>query len=156
MQVSTDPLLFGLSLDGAVSYRTTSYTANPSNVTTYELYYRAGVKISDFLAPKLNFSVAYAHYEGDKLAGAGLPTVGSGNQAFNFARDRVYRSPDPIGAPWTATPGTQSGLVEGFYLQADYYNLSVAYGEFVLTDLARTPGSTSYGRGFKIGYKVDF
>jgi hypothetical protein len=155
-QVSTDPILFGLSLDGAVSYRNTYYTANPAGVTTYELYYRAGVKIGDFLAPKVNVSAAYAHYEGDQLAGAGLPTVGSGDQAFNFARDRVYRSPDPIGGPWAATPGTQSGLVEGFYLQADYYNLSVAYGEFVLTDLARNPGSTSYGRGFKISYKVDF
>jgi polyhydroxyalkanoate synthesis regulator phasin len=153
-QVSTDPLLFGLSLDGAVSYRNTRYTANPADVTTYELYYRAGVKISDFLAPKLNFSVAYAHYEGDRLAGAGLPTVGSGDQAFNFARDRVYRSPDPVRRPWEATPGTQSGLVEGFYLQADYYNLSVAYGAFVLNNLTRT--SPNYGRGFRISYKVDF
>jgi hypothetical protein len=165
VQVSTDPLLFGLSLDGAVSYRRTNYAGNstsgdPGAVTTpttsYELYYRAGVKISDFLAPKVNVSVGYAHYEGDNLAGAGLPTVGSGDQAFNFARDRVYRSPDPNPKPWAATPGTQSGLVEGFYLQADYYNLSVAYGEFVLTDLARNPGSTSYGRGFRISYKVDF
>jgi hypothetical protein len=155
-QVSTDPILFGLSLDGAVSYRNTRYTANPANVTTYELYYRAGVKISDFLASKVNVSVGYAHYEGDGLTGSGLPTVGSGDQAFNFARDRVYRSPDPNPQPWTATPGTQSGLVEGFYLQVDYYNLSVAYGEFVLTDLARTPGNTSFGRGFKISYKVDF
>ncbi|RTG93100.1 S-layer homology domain-containing protein [Thermus scotoductus] len=151
-QVSTDPLLFGLSLDGGVSYRNTNYTT--LGVTTYELYYRAGVKISDFLAPKVNVSAAYAHYEGDQLAGAGLPTVGSGNQAFNFTRDRVYRSPDPIGGPWAATPGTQSGLVEGFYLQADYYNLSVAYGEFVLDNLTRT--NPSYGRGFKISYKVEF
>ncbi len=158
VQVSTDPILFGLALDGAVSYRETDYAGNGKGVTrrttTNELYWRAGVKISDFLAPKVNVSAAYAHYKGDQLAGAGLPTVGSGNQAFNFARDRVYRSPDPIGGPWAATPGTQSGLVEGFYLQADYYNLSVAYGEFVLDNLTRT--NPSYGRGFKISYKVEF
>ncbi|WP_022797490.1 S-layer homology domain-containing protein [Thermus islandicus] len=163
VQVSTDPILFGLSLDSAVSYRKTDYVGNSTAgggvntpTTTYELYYRFGIKISDFLAPKVNVSAAYAHYEGDKLVVGGLPTVGSGNQAFNFARDRVYRSPDPILGPWAATPGTQSGLVEGFYLQADYYNLSVAYGEFVLTDLARTPANTSYGRGFKISYTVKF
>ncbi|MFX9284128.1 hypothetical protein ABTN93_18730, partial [Acinetobacter baumannii] len=91
---------------------------------------------------------------GDMLAGTGLPVVGSGNQAFNFARDRVYRSPDPIGAPWLATPGTQSGKLEGFYLEAKYYNLTVAYGEFALGPLG---GSFSdYGRGFKISYSVDF
>lgn len=158
VQVSTDPILFGLALDGAVSYRETDYAGNgkgvTSRTTTNELYWRAGVKISDFLAPKLNFSVAYAHYQGDMLAGTGLPVVGSGNQAFNFARDRVYRSPDPIGAPWLATPGTQSGKLEGFYLEAKYYNLTVAYGEFALGPLG---GSFSdYGRGFKISYSVDF
>jgi len=162
-QVSTDPILFGLSLDGAVSYRQTSYAGNstsndPNAVraprTTYELYYRAGVKISDFLAPKVNVSAAYAHYRGDGLAGAGLPTVGSGNQAFDFARDRVYGSPDPNPRPWTATPGTQSGLVEGFYLQADYYNLSVAYGEFVLKEL--NGNNPNYGRGFRISYSLNF
>lgn len=154
VQVSTDPLLFGLSLDGAVSYRRTQYTNNPSNVTTYELYYRAGVKLQDFLAPKLNFSVAYAHYEGDQLAGTGLPVVGSGNQAFNFARDRVYRSPDPIAAPWLATPGTQAGKLDGFYIEAKYYDLTVAYGEFVLDDLNGT--NPNFGRGFKISYTVKF
>ena len=162
-QVSTDPILFGLSLDGAVSYRQTSYAGNstsndPNAVraprTTYELYYRAGVKISDFLAPKVNVSAAYAHYEGDKLAGAGLPTLGSGNQAFDFARDRVYGSPDPNPQPWRAIPETQSGLVEGFYLQVDYYNLSVAYGEFVLDNLTRT--NPNYGRGFRISYSLNF
>ncbi|WP_243030809.1 S-layer homology domain-containing protein [Thermus altitudinis] len=156
-QVSTDPILFGLALDGAVSYRKTDYAGNGSVVanptTTYELYWRAGVKINDFLAPKLNFSVAYAHYEGDRLAGVGLPVVGSGNQAFNFARDRVYRSPDPIAAPWLATPGTQAGQLEGFYLEAKYYNLTVAYGEFALGPLG---SFTDYGRGFKISYNVDF
>ncbi|BBL83183.1 S-layer homology domain-containing protein [Thermus thermophilus] len=154
VQVSTDPLLFGLSLDGAVSYRQTQYTNNPSGVTTYELYYRAGVKFQDFLAPKLNFSVAYAHYEGDQLSGTGLPVVGSGNQAFNFTRDRVYRSPDPIGGPWAATPGTQAGKLDGFYIEAKYYDLTVAYGEFVLNDLAGT--SPNFGRGFKISYTVKF
>ncbi len=157
IQVSTDPLLFGLALEGAASYRQTDYVGNGSVVTSAtqakELYWRAGVKISDFLAPKLNFSVAYAHYEGDQLAGAGLPVVGSGNQAFNFARDRIYRSPDPIAAPWLATPGTQAGQLEGFYLEAKYYNLTVAYGEFALGPLG---SFTNYGRGFKISYSVDF
>lgn len=159
-QVSTDPLLFGLSLDGAVSWRQTSYAGNgtgaTSSTTARELYYRFGVKISDFLAPKVKVSGGYAYYRGENLAGTELPTAGNEDQAFKFDRDLVYSYPDPKKGPWQATPGTQSGLVEGFYLQADYYNLSVAYGEFVLTDLDRTPGKTSYGRGFKISYKVEF
>ncbi|WP_337843948.1 S-layer homology domain-containing protein [Thermus sp.] len=156
-QVSTDPIAFGLSLDGAVSYRRTQYQGNGSGVTSpttaYEFYWRAGVKLQDFLAPKLNFSVAYANYEGDLLVGTGLPTVGSGNQAFNFARDRVYRSPDPIAAPWLATPSTQSGRVAGFYLEAKYYDLTVAYGEFAIGTLSNF---TDYGRGFSISYSVKF
>ncbi|MFN4232865.1 S-layer homology domain-containing protein [Thermus sp.] len=157
VQVSTDPIIFGLALDGGVSYRQTDYVGNGSAVTSAtqakEFYWRAGVKINDFLAPKLNFSVAYAHYEGNNLAGAGLPVVGSGNQAFRFDRDRVYRSPDPIGGPWAATPGTQSGQLEGFYLEANYYNLTVAYGEFALGPIG---SFTDYGRAFKISYNVQF
>lgn len=151
LQASTDPLLFGLSLDGAISYRNTNFSTK--NTTTYELYWRIGSTVNDFLASGVKLSGAYAHYEGDNLAGGGLPTVGSGNQAFNFARDRVYRSPDPILGPWTATPGTQSGKVEGFYLQAEYYNLTVAYGEFAIGTLR---GFTDYGRGFKFSYNVKF
>lgn len=158
VQVSTDPILFGLALDGAVSYRETDYVGNGKGVTrrttTNELYWRAGVKISDFLAPKVKVSGGYAYYRGENLEGTGLPTVGNEDQAFKFDRDLVYSYPDPKKGPWQATPGTQSGLVEGFYLQADYYNLSVAYGEFVLDNLTRT--NPSYGRGFKISYKVEF
>ncbi|AFV75252.1 putative S-layer protein [Thermus oshimai JL-2] len=157
VEVSTDPIAFGLSLDGAASYRQTQYQGNGSGVTSattaYEFYWRAGVKLQDFLVPKLNFSVAYANYEGDLLAGAGLPTVGSGNQAFNFARDRVYRSPDPIAAPWLAMPSSQSGRVAGFYGEIKYYDLTVAYGEFAIGTLT---SFTDYGRGFSISYSVKF
>ncbi|GAA6734159.1 S-layer homology domain-containing protein [Thermus oshimai] len=157
VEVSTDPIAFGLSLDGAASYRQTQYQGNGSGVTSattaYEFYWRAGVKLQDFLVPKLNFSVAYANYEGDLLAGSGLPTVGSGNQAFNFARDRIYRSPDPIAAPWLATPSSQSGRVAGFYGEIKYYDLTVAYGEFAIGTLT---SFTDYGRGFSISYSVKF
>ena len=61
-----------------------------------------------------------------------------------------YRGPAPKGDQ----PRAVRDLVEGFYLQADYYNLSVAYGAFVLNNLTRT--SPNYGRGFRISYKVDF
>lgn len=151
VQASTDPLSFGLSLDGAFSWRDTHFST--ANKTTYERYWRLGGTLNDFLAPGVKLSGAYAHYEGDNLTGGGLPTVGSGNQAFNFARDRVYRSPDPITGPWAATPGTQSGQVEGFYLQAEYYNLTVAYGEFAIGPIG---SFKNYGRGFKFSYEAKF
>ncbi len=152
LQLSTDPLVFGLSLEGAVAYRQTDYTT--LSVITRELYYRVGAKIQDFLAPKVTVQGGFARYEGDQLSGNVL--VGNGNQAFSFDRDRIYSSPDPVPTPWTATPGTNQGYVEGFYLQATYYNLSVAYGEFVLNTTNISGAPTDFGRGFRISYSLNF
>jgi hypothetical protein len=163
VQASTDPVFSVVTLDGAASYRRTRYAGNstsndPNAVktprTAQELYYRVGLRIDDFLAPKASFGVAYALYGGSGLAGSGLATVGAGAHAFDFGQDGIYDSSNR--KPWEARPGARFGLVEGLYLQASYYDLSVAYGAFLLSGLARASWNAPYGQAFRVRYTVNF
>jgi hypothetical protein len=163
VQASTDPVFSAVTLEGTASYRQTRYAGNstsddPEAVktprTAEELYYRVGLKIEDFLAPKASFSVAYALYGGRGLAGSGLAAVGAGDHAFDFGQDGIYDSPNR--KPWEARPGTRFGLVEGLYLQVDYHNFSLAYGAFLLSGLARASWNAPYGEAFRVRYTVNF
>jgi hypothetical protein len=163
VEASTEPILSALTLEAATSYRQTRYAGNstsddPEAVktprTAQELYYRVGLRMDDFLAPKASFGVAYALYGARGLAGSGLAAVGAGAHAFDFGQDGIYDAPNR--RPWEARPGARFGLVEGLYLEAGYHNFSLAYGVFLLSGLARASWNAPYGEAFRVRYTVNF
>ncbi len=159
VKVATDPLDIPLKpgLEGVYAARSTDITRGSTNDAS-ETYYRVGLSLNEFLAPKFTVKVGYASYRGQNVvdpAGSFL-TRGYGDYSLSAGTDRLFTYPGEVLFPWNLTTGagSQSGGVDGIYLEANYYNFTVAYLDAILLDGAGT--FQSYGRAFKITYNVNF
>jgi hypothetical protein len=168
IKAATDPLDLPLkpSLEGVYAQRATTGITQHNNVVpgntslpdATERYFRVGLAFNEFLVPKATLKVGYASYRGQNVvdpAGSFL-TRGYGDFSLSAGTDRLFTYPGEVQFPWnlTTVANIGSGGVDGIYLEASYYGLTVAYLDAVLLDGAGTV--QSYGRGFKISYKVDF
>lgn len=116
--------------------------------TTTELLGQAGVRFNQFLAPNATAGIGYSYYQGFNVAGTPGASVGTTNQPFNAADNRIY-----------ADTGTQSGIVNGVYAQVGYAGLAANYGLFRYTNLNAapgTPGRDNVAQGFKVSYTFSF
>jgi predicted nucleic acid-binding Zn-ribbon protein len=168
IRAATDPLDLPLkpSLEGVYAQRATTGITQHNNTTgantvlpdATERYYRFGLTFNEFLAPKVVAKVGYASYRGQNVVdpAGGFLTRGYGDFSLSAGTDRLFTYPGEVQFPWNLTTGAgaQSGGVDGIYLEVSYYGLTVAYLDAVLLDGAGTV--QSYGRAFKISYKVDF
>ncbi|GAB6942381.1 S-layer homology domain-containing protein [Thermus brockianus] len=163
VRLSTDPLAlpFKPSLSADAAYRSTRFGGG---ARAGEVYGRAGLTLNELFAPGLSFTVAGAIYGAWNVArGSGGPnyliTVGDGENAFSYDRDRLFANPGSVGAP-TASFGTNSGSIEGLYGELKYYDLSVAGGYFRLRQgQANSPfGGTvdTVAKAFRVSYTVKF
>lgn len=160
VRLSTDPLAlpFKPSLSADAAYRSTRFGGG---ARAGEVYGRAGLTLNELFAPGLSFTVAGAIYGAWNVAqgAGGLITVGAGENAFSYDRDRLFASPGGTGAP-TASFGSNSGSVEGLYGELKYYDLSVAGGYFRLRQgQANSPfGGTvdTVAKAFRVSYTVKF
>ncbi|GLV48532.1 S-layer protein [Thermus sp. LT1-2-5] len=160
VRLSTDPLAlpFKPSLSADAAYRSTRFGGG---ARAGEVYGRAGLTLNELFAPGLSFTVAGAIYGAWNVAqGAGsLITVGAGENAFSYDRDRLFANPGGPGAP-TASFGSNSGSIEGLYGELKYYDLSMAGGYFRLR--GGQPNSPFGGtvdtvaKAFRVSYTVKF
>ncbi|WP_038040977.1 S-layer homology domain-containing protein [Thermus tengchongensis] len=168
VKAATDPLGIPLkpSLEGVYAQRLTTNLTQLDNTTgvlsnlndATEQYYRVGLAFNEFLVPSLVFKVGYASYRGQNMvdpAGSFL-TRGYGDFSLSAGTDRLFTYPGEVLFPWNLTTGagSRSGGVDGIYLEATYYGLTVAYLDAILLDGAGT--FQSYGRAFKITYTTNF
>jgi hypothetical protein len=168
VKVTTDPLDLPLkpSLEGAYAQRTTTRITQHDNVggsdtplpDATERYFRVGLVFNEFLVPKATLKVGYASYRGQNVVdpAGGFLTRGHGDYSLSADADHLFAYPGETRFPWNLTTGagTNSGGVDGIYLEASYYNFTVAYLDAVLLDGAGAV--QSYGRSFRVSYKVSF
>lgn len=159
VKVATDPLAIPLKpgLEGVYAARSTDITRGPTN-DAQETYWRVGLTLNEFLAPGASVKVGYASYRGTNVvdpAGSFL-TRGYGDYSLSATTDRLFAYPGEVQFPWNLTTGagSQSGGVDGIYVEANYYGFTVAYLDAVLLDGA--DNVQSYGRAFKVTYNVEF
>ena len=167
-KVATDPLDLPLkpSLEGVYAQRATTGITRRDNVLgtdtplpdATERYFRVGLTFNEFLVPKATLKVGYASYRGQNVVdpAGGFLTRGHGDYSLSADADQLFAYPGEARFPWNLTTGagTDSGGVDGIYLEAGYYNFTVAYLDAVLLDGAGAV--RSYGRSFKVSYKVGF
>ncbi|GGN00768.1 S-layer protein [Thermus composti] len=169
VKVATDPLAIPLkpSLEGVYAARSTDITRAPGgspytgNNDPKETYWRVGLALNEFLAPGASVKVGYARYRGENVAnpdGAPFTSVnrGFGDFSLSATTDRLFTYPGEVQFPWnlTATGNVRSGGVDGIYVEAKYYDFTVAYLDAVLLDGANNV--LSYGRAFKVSYDLKF
>ncbi|AEG34288.1 S-layer domain-containing protein [Thermus thermophilus SG0.5JP17-16] len=159
VKVATDPLAIPLKpgLEGVYAARSTDITRGSTN-DAQETYWRVGLTLNEFLAPGASVKVGYASYRGTNVvdpAGSFL-TRGYGDYSLSATTDRLFAYPGEVQFPWNLTTeaGSQSGGVNGIYVEANYYGFTVAYLDAVLLDGA--DNVRSYGRAFKVTYNVEF
>ncbi|BDG24842.1 S-layer homology domain-containing protein [Thermus thermophilus] len=159
VKVATDPLAIPLKpgLEGVYAARSTDITRGSTN-DAQETYWRVGLTLNEFLAPGASVKVGYASYRGQNVvdpAGSFL-TRGYGDYSLSATTDRLFAYPGEVQFPWNLTTGagSQSGGVNGIYVEANYYGFTVAYLDAVLLDGA--DNVQSYGRAFKVTYNVEF
>ena len=159
VKVATDPLAIPLKpgLEGVYAARSTDITRGSTN-DAQETYWRVGLTLNEFLAPGASVKVGYASYRGTNVvdpAGSFL-TRGYGDYSLSATTDRLFAYPGEVQFPWNLTTGagSQSGGVDGIYVEANYYGFTVAYLDAVLLDGA--DNVQSYGRAFKVTYNVEF
>ncbi|KGQ20961.1 S-layer homology domain-containing protein [Thermus filiformis] len=168
VKVATDPLdiPFKPSLEGVYARRLTTDIQEHNNLTganaslsdAEETFYRVGLALNEFLVPGASLKVAYASYRGTNVvdpAGSFL-TRGYGDFSLSATTDRLFTYPGEVQFPWNLTTGakTNSGGVDGIYVEAKYYNFTVAYLDAILLD--GSGNVQSYGRAFKVSYNVEF
>ncbi|AMA75005.1 S-layer protein [Thermus parvatiensis] len=159
VKVATDPLAIPLKpgLEGVYAARSTDITRGSTN-DAQETYWRVGLTLNEFLAPGASVKVGYASYRGTNVvdpAGSFL-TRGYGDYSLSATTDRLFTYPGEVQFPWNLTTGagSQSGGVDGIYVEAKYYSFTLAYLDAVLLDGANTV--QSYGRAFKVSYDLKF
>jgi hypothetical protein len=153
-------------LEGVYAQRATTGITQHDNVggsdtplpDATERYFRVGLVFNEFLVPKATLKVGYASYRGQNVVdpAGGFLTRGHGDYSLSADADHLFAYPGETRFPWNLTTGagTNSGGVDGIYLEASYYNFTVAYLDAVLLDGAGAV--QSYGRSFRVSYKVSF
>jgi predicted nucleic acid-binding Zn-ribbon protein len=168
IKAATDPLDLPLkpSLEGVYAQRATTGITQRDNVLgtdtplpdATERYFRVGLAFGEFLVPKLTLKAGYASYRGQNVVdpASSFLTRGHGDYSLSAGADHLFAYPSETRFPWNLTTGagTHSGGVDGIYLEASYYDFTVAYLDAVLLDGAGAV--QSYGRSFRISYKVGF
>ena len=130
IKVETDP--FGIFLAPSLKAGFVSRTTGAAS----ETYWFVGLKFNDFFCEHSTFEAAYASYTGAGLADM---LLGSGNAAFNAAKDYIYQS----------GTGAAAGTYQGYYLSWTYWDLQFAYAAF-------GDGVVNGGAAFQISYAINF
>jgi hypothetical protein len=153
VRARTEPLFFGLSLNGAFAQRNTDFA---SGTDASETLIRLGLSLADFLLPGATLSVDAA-----QVTGTGVTTstdsyaVRKANTPFDTANDRLFNGPNASFGP--VAPATGDGGVRGIQVRYTYAGWGIWYGVFDF-DSNGTDFSTieSVGRGFRVFYELKF
>ena len=149
VQASTQPLFFGLSLNGAFAQRNTDFAAGTD---ASETLIRVGLSLADFLLPGATLSVDAAQVTG---TGVGAYTSRSANTPFDTVNDRLFNGPNASFGP--VAPVTGDGGVRGILARYTFAGWGVWFGVFDFdsnaTDFATIE---SVGRAFRIFYELRF
>ncbi|MDW8481805.1 MAG: S-layer homology domain-containing protein [Meiothermus sp.] len=168
VQVSTQPLFLGISLNGAFAQRNTNFEGKaPNQLDASEQFFRVGLDLADFLLPGATLSVGAAQFTGTGVVGtAGATTFNFTNRVdnfvFNTTDDRLYNGPSSSFGPMlpvTAPAGNANGAggIRGIQVRYTYGSLGIWYGIFDF-DTNDTTFNTieTVGRAFRIFYIVSF
>ncbi|WP_158539615.1 S-layer homology domain-containing protein [Meiothermus sp. QL-1] len=149
VQLSTQPLFFGLSLNGAFAQRNTDFAAGTD---ASETLIRLGVSLADFLLPGATLAVDAAQLTG---TGVGAFTTRAANTPFDTTVDRLFNGPSAGFGP--VAPATGDGGVKGLQVRYTYAGWGVWWGVFDLdnnaTDFATIENTV---RAFRIFYTLNF
>lgn len=149
VQLSTQPLFFGLSLNGAFAQRNTDFTIGTD---ASETLIRLGVSLADFLLPGATLAVDAAQLTG---TGVGAYTTRTANTPFDTTVDRLFNGPSAGFGP--AAPATGDGGVKGLQVRYTYAGWGIWWGVFDLdnnaTDFATIENTA---RAFRIFYTLNF
>jgi hypothetical protein len=149
VQASTQPLFFGLSLNGAFAQRNTDFA---TGTDASETLIRLGLSLADFLLPGATLSVDAAQVTGTGVGGYATRTA---NTPFSTTADRLFNGPSAGFGP--AAPATGDGGVRGIQARYTYAGWGIWLGVFDF-DSNATDFSTieSVGRAFRIFYVLNF
>jgi hypothetical protein len=149
VQASTQPLFFGLSLNGAFAQRNTDFAVGTD---ASETLIRVGLSLADFLLPGATLSVDAAQVTG---TGVGAYTSRTDNTPFSTTADRLFNGPSAGFGP--AAPATGDGGVRGIQVRYTYAGWGIWWGVFDFdsnaTDFATIE---SVGRAFRVFYVLNF
>ncbi|WP_027883582.1 S-layer homology domain-containing protein [Meiothermus rufus] len=149
VQASTQPLFFGLSLNGAFAKRDTDFA---TGTDASETLIRVGLSLADFLLPGATLSVDAAQVTG---TGVGGYTTREFNNPFTTTNDGLFNGPNGGFGP--VAQATSDGGVRGIQVRYTYAGWGIWYGVFDF-DSNGTDFSTieSVGRGFRVFYVLNF
>jgi len=154
VQARTEPLFFGLSLNGAFAQRNTDFA---TSTDASETLIRLGLSLADFLLPGATLSVDAAQVTG---TGVGAYATRSANTPFDTDNDRLFNGPNASFGKASfgpVAPATGDGGVRGILARYTYAGWGVWFGVFDF-DSNATDFSTieSVGRAFRIFYELKF
>ncbi|GIW38692.1 MAG: S-layer protein [Meiothermus sp.] len=149
IQASTQPLFFGISLNGAFAQRNTDFA---SGTDASETLIRVGLGVTNFLLPGATLNVDAAQVTG---SGVGGYTTRGFNNPFTTTNDGLFNGPNGGFGPVAQFTG--DGGVRGIQVRYTYAGWGIWYGVFDL-DSNGTDFSTieSVGRGFRVFYTLSF